>query len=212
MHKMKTFIHLSNIDTFIYGCLAIYSLINLRRLDTSIWLFLIFFIPTFAIQLWALILSKAGFSNLYLLPFLITFQCIGLSLFYLHFYKKSKFFIIITPIALSPIIFFLIELEQNYTHMNNKLSWSSHYISSSIFMSLASLALLSKINNTVKDNNTAIHIAILLYFSINSIIFLFGDFLVSIQAEKQIFIWTINILIHLIFLFIIGNTLWKKLN
>lgn len=209
---MKTFIYLSNIDALIYGCLAVYSLVNLRRLDTSIWLFLIFFIPTFAVQLWALFLSKAGLSNLYLLPFSIIFQCVGLSLFYLHFYRKSKFISVVTLISLSSIVFFLIELGQNYTHISDKLSWSSHYISSFIFMSLAALALLSKINTNVKENNTAIHIAILLYFSINSIIFLFGNFLISIQLEKQIFIWTINILIHLVFLFIIGNTLWKKLN
>ena len=168
-----------------------------------------FFTITAVLQLLTIVLSHFYINNLFLLPIYLLVQILGLGFFYstlLNNLKWRKYTYLIIALLLISLV---IELSTSIYSSEFPLTWYTHIILNIVFAIISFSFLLNQMDSSKKTALLIINISIFFYLSIHSLIFFFGDLLLNISSDNQTIIWNINTLAHLVFITLIGFSLWK---
>lgn len=189
--------------------LGSYYYMNLNNIYKSIYYYLILML---CIDVSSRYLGASG-NNLIILLVYSLLEVIAVSLFYFK-YLLNKRYIILYVIATAGIGYIMWEL---YYYIINKVSIRefqpySKIIDNFIIIVMAMTYMYEKVNNykESKWNNFQLNIAVLIFFTLNTLIFLPVNFLVNEDSGVKYYFWTGNVLLLLLFYSFLIFKIWKN--
>lgn len=202
---------LINLDVGLYSLLVLIGLLLFKRIDRLHRSFFIYFFASGILQDVAFYMGKIGMKNHFIMPILILFQIVGLGIFYSKILKKTVYYNYAKIILVGLATLFVFELTKNIVNDYFSLLWYSHLAANVVFSLVSFFVLLMQVKYADDDSDLILHIGVFLYSSVSALVFLFGNILADIPFAGQLAIWFVHLSVHLVFLFLIGYSLWKKI-
>ena len=185
-----------------------------KKLDNLHKSILVYLFLMFSVDIVCRIIEKYNHTNIIMLPI---FSLVEL-LYFMHLYnryllkKPSKILIGLGSIG---IIYICVEFLQYFVFNTLNIKQFQPYskiVDNFIIIVMALVFYYQKINsfNETKWSNFKLNTAILIYFTINAIVFLPFNFIINENIGVRFYIWTINVIIILLFYSYLTFLVWKN--
>jgi hypothetical protein len=202
---------LTYVDIIAFFVLTVFLLIHINRLPLVLKIFSLFETVAFIIVLVSLILAKLSMPNTPYFHLLYFIQILWFSVFYYQILKEWRFNKVIFLASGVFLLFSFWKYLSDWTEMTGKVGGIYYFISTLLFVAFAVLFYMVMLMGKVKPKFQLINAAILIYYSCSSVIFLFSKYYYLEGFEGQMILWVINVVLHILFVFLIFVDVWKTL-
>lgn len=203
---------LTYVDIFYFLCVTVFMLLHIKKLPLPLKVFSFFFAAMFILGLSTFIMSLAYMRNTSLFPLFLFIQLAWFTVFYYQLFSGTKTSLFILLASAACTIGFIAEYVKNWHNIKEQLGGTLYFISNVLFVAFAVLYYAISIGSTQKLKYPLINAAVLIYFSGTSVVFLFGNYLSTIELSSQVMVWIFNVLLHIVFLTLINIEAWKVLH
>lgn len=207
----RVFQVLTYVDIIVFFVLTVFLLMHLKKLPLVLKVFSFYELLVFVIVLVSLVLAKFSISNTPYFHILYFVQILWFTSFYYKVLKEWKFNFSVIIVAAVFLLFSLWKYTTDWHEITSKVGGIYYFISTLLFVGFAVLFYSLMLVGKVRPKFQLINAGVLIYYSCSSVIFLFSKYYYVKGFDEQMILWVINIVLHILFLFLIFVDVWKTL-